>query len=153
MPAKYYKVRLSADERTQLQRLVSLGKAAAYKRTRAQILLKADQGIEQPGWTDDQISDAFSVGRATVERTRKAFVLEGLDAALNRKKQQRPSNLKFDGAKEAHLVALRCSAPPPGRARWTLKLLADRLIELEVFDSISAKCVGERLKKMNLSLG
>jgi hypothetical protein len=87
----------------------SMGKAAAYKRTRSQILLKADQGEDQPAWTDQQISEAFDVGRATVERTRKAFVLDGLESALSRKKQERPSHVKFDGQKEAHLVALRCS--------------------------------------------
>ena len=153
MPAKRYKVTMSDEERSSLQRLVSIGKAAAYKRTRAQILLKADQGEGQPTWTDHQISEAFDVGRVTVERTRKAFVLEGLASALSRKKQDRPSNLKFDGEKEAQLIALRCSSPPQGRERWTLKLLAEKLIELEVFERISPKSVGERLQKMNLNLG
>ena len=153
MPAKRYRVTLSGEERSGLHRLVSIGEAAAYKRRRAQILLKADQGVDQPTWTDQQISEAFDVGRVTVERTRKAFVLEGMESALNRKKQDRPSHLKFDGEKEAQLVALRCSSPPQGRERWTLKLLADKLIELEVFESISPKSVGERLKKMNLNRG
>ena len=147
MPAKVYKVTMSAEERSVLHRLVSTGKVAAYKRVRAQILLKADQSPGQPGWGDRPISEAFEVGRVTVERTRKTFVLEGLDAALSRKKQDRPSNLKFDGQKEAQLIALRCSAPPEGRERWTLQLLADQLVELEIFERISPETVRDRLKK------
>ncbi len=153
MPAKIYKVTMSVEERSFLQSLVSTGKAAAYKRLRAQILLKADQSLDQWGWGDQQISEAFDVSRATVERTRKAFVLEGLQAALSRKKRDHPGNLKFDGQKEAQLIALRCSAPPEGRERWTLELLADQLVELKVFESISSETVRERLKKTNLSLG
>lgn len=153
MPAKRYKVTLSAEERAYLRRLIATGKSAAYKRLRAEILLKADQTQGQPAWTDEQISDAIEVAPSTVERTRKACVLEGMEAALKRKKQSRPSHLKFDGQKEAQLIALRCAPPPQGQSRWTFKLLADQLVELEVFDSISPKCVGERLKKMNLSLG
>lgn len=146
MPSKRYKVTMSDEERSYLQSLVTTGKVAAYKRLRAQILLRADQSEGQPAWTDNQISDAFDVGRVTVERTRKAFVLEGMESALNRKKQDRPSNLKFDGEKEAKLIAVRCSSPTEGRERWTLKLLADQLIELEIFESISPQAVGERLK-------
>ena len=153
MPAKRYKVTMSDEERAYLQSLVSTGTAAAYKRTRAQILLKADQSEGQPAWGDQRIGEAFDVGRVTVERTRKAFVLEGMESALSRKKREHPGHLKFDGQKEAQLVALRCSSPPAGRERWTFKLLADKLIELEIFESISPKSVGERLKKMNLSLG
>lgn len=153
MPAKVYKVTMSAKERAYLQNLVSKGKVVAYKRQRAQILLKADQSPGQPAWTDEQIHQVFGVGRVTVERTRKAFVLEGLESALSRKKQANPSHLKFDGEKEAKLVALRCSAPPAGRERWTLQLLADKLVELEVFECISHEAVRQRLKKMHLSLG
>lgn len=153
MPAKSYKVTMNDEERSSLQKLVSTGKAAAYKRIRAQILLKADQSKGQPAWTDQQISEAFEVGRVTVERTRKAFVLGGLEVALSRKKRDRPGNLKFDGEKEAQLIALRCSSPPEGRERWTLQLLADKLIELNIFESISSETVRDRLKKMNLSLG
>lgn len=154
MPAKYYKVNLCPEERDELQRLVSTGKAAAYKRARAQILLKADQGPDGPAWTDEQISEAFDVGRVTVERTRKALVLEGLPAALQRKARERPPvPRKLDGSGEAHLIALACSAPPEGRSQWTLQLYADKLVELQVVESISRDTVRRTLKKMNSNPG
>jgi hypothetical protein len=111
---------LLPEERDELQRLVSTGKAAAYKRTRAQILLKADQGPDGPAWGDQQISEAFDVGRVTVERTRKALVLDGLPAALQRKKrEQPPTPRKLDGSGEAQFIALACSEPPEGHSQWT----------------------------------
>ncbi len=148
MPAKRYRVALEPEERTYLQQLVSTGKAAAYKRTRAQILLQADQGGSGPSWTDQQICEAFQVGRATVERTRYALVCEGLESALQRKPREHPPvPKKLDGAAEARLVALACSAPPSGRSRWTMQLLADQLVELQVVEAISEETVRRALKK------
>ena len=150
MPAKHYKVNLLPEERDELQRLVSTGKAAAYKRTRAQLLLKADQGPQGPAWTDQQICEALDVGRVTVERTRKALVLEGLPAALQRKAREHPPvPRKLDGSGEAQLVVLACSAPPEGHSQWTLQLYADKLVALQVIESISRDTVRRALKKMS----
>ena len=150
MPTKYYKVNLLLQERDELHRLVSTGKAAAYKRTRAQILLKADQGPDGPAWTAQQICDAFDVGRVTVERTRKTLVLEGLSAALQRKEREHPPvPRKLDGSGEAQLIALACSEPPQGHSQWTLQLYADELVALEVVDAISRETIRRTLKKMN----
>jgi Homeodomain-like domain len=150
MPAKRYKVPLLPEERDNLQRLVSTGKAAAYKRTRAQILLKADQSTQGPAWTDQQIGEAFDVGRLTVERTRKALVLDGLETALQRKQREHPPvPRKLDGDGEAQLIALACSAPPEGHAQWTMQLYADKLVELQVVDAISDETVRRTLKKMS----
>ena len=148
MPAKHYKVNLLPKERGELQSLVSTGKAAAYKRTRAQILLKADQGPEGPAWTDQQICAAFDVGRVTVERTRKALVLEGLPVALQRKAREHPPvPRKLDGSGEAQLIALACSEPPAGHSQWTLQLYADQLVQLQIVDTISRDTVRRTLKK------
>ena len=146
--AKKYVVALGPQERQALRRLVSVGKAAAYKRRHAEILLKADTGPGGPGWTDVQIAEAFEVSVRSIEYLRQRFVEEGLDAALARRKQCRPSVArKLDGQKEARLIALSCSPPPEGRQRWTLRLLADRLVALEVVDSISYEAVRQVLKK------
>jgi len=150
MPTKYYKVNLLPQERDELHRLVSTGKVAAYKRTRAQILLKADQGPDGPAWTDQQICDAFDVGRVTVERTRKALVLVGLPTALQRQEREHPPvPRKLDGSGEAQLMALACSEPPQGHSQWTLQLYADALVALEVVDAISRETIRRTLKKMN----
>src|SRR3989338_2914000 len=109
MPAKRYKVTLTPEEKSNLQGLVSKGKSAAHKLNRARILLKADEGEKSPAWTDAQIREALGVNHSTVERTRQAFVEEGLEAALHRKKQSHPGHQKFDGAKEDHLIELACS--------------------------------------------
>jgi hypothetical protein len=140
---KKYVVRLTSEERAALQRLVSVGKAAARKILHARILLQADQGAGGPGWTDEQIAS----GR-TIAGVRERLVEQGLEAALNRKKQERPSRLpKLDGKAEARLIALRCGEPPQGRLRWTLQLLADKLVELRVVDSLSYETVRRALKK------
>jgi hypothetical protein len=152
MPAKY-KVTLTADERQVLTALVSKGKAAARKLTHARILLQADAASDGPNWLDTQIEAALNVERTTVFRVREAFVEEGLEAALNRKRPTGRQYRKLDGAQEARLVALACSAPPEGRLRWTLQLLADKFVELEVVDAIGRECVRTTLKKTNLSLG
>jgi transposase len=149
---KKYKVTLTADERQSLHALVSAGKAAALKLTHARILLKADAAPGGPAWTDARIAEAIEVNRTTVEQVRQRFVEQGLEAALVRKKQARPSReRKLDGAGEARLIALACSEPPLGRAAWTLRLLADRLVELEVVDTISTETVRQALKKTNSS--
>jgi hypothetical protein len=152
MPAKY-KVTLTADELQVLTALVSKGKAAARKLTHARILLQADAASDGPNWLDTQIEAALNVERTTVFRVREAFVEEGLEAALNRKRPTGRQYRKLDGAQEARLVALACSAPPEGRLRWTLQLLADKFVELEVVDAIGRECVRTTLKKTNLSLG
>lgn len=145
---KKYIVRLSAEERTELEAMVKKGKAAAYKIKHANILLAAD--VKGPAWPDAQIAEAFSCHQRTVENVRRRLVEEGLEAALQRKKQAQPSHPpKLDGKGEARLIALACSCPPEGRDRWTLKLLAERLVQLEVVDSISDQTVRRTLKKTN----
>ena len=149
---KKYKVTLTTDERQSLHELISVGKAAALKLTHARILLKADAAPGGPAWTDARIAEAFEVHRTTVEQVRQRFVEQGFQAALVRKKQDRPSReRKLDGAGEARLIALACSEPPRGRAAWTLRLLADRLVELEIVDTISTETVRQVLKKTNSS--
>lgn len=145
---KKYVVRLTSEERATLQRLVSVGKAAARKILHARILLQCDQGPEGPAWTDEQIASGLTVHARTVAGVRERLVEQGLEAALNRKKQQRPSRMpKLDGKAEARLIALRCGEPPEGRTRWTLELLADKLVALKVVDSLSYETVRRVLKK------
>lgn len=153
MPKKHYVVTLTAAERSSLQALIAKGKVAARKRLHAQILLKADAGPEGDSWKDQQIAEAFDVGRCTVERLRQRFVEQGLEAALVRKPQQNRIPRKIDGAAEAHLIAAACGKPPAGRKGWTLKLLADRLVELELVESVSYETVRRTLKKTRSSRG
>jgi len=143
---KRYVVRLTDEERRELVQLVSRGKAAAQKIRHANILLKADADAE--AWTDEEIAGAFSVHSNTVRGIRQRFVEEGLESALNRKRRALPSRERIlDGEKEARLIALSCSAPPEGRARWTLRLLAQKMVELEIVDRISHETVRQGLKK------
>jgi hypothetical protein len=152
VPQKKYLVTLTSEERDHLTGLVSAGKRSALTITRARILLKADQADGGPAWEDARIAEALDCGPRTVERVRQRFVECGLERALGRKPQDRPSReRKFDGAAEARLIALACSAPPTGRARWTMKLLADKLVELEVFDAVSDETVRRVLKKTRSS--
>ena len=145
---KKYIVRLSEDERQVLIKLARSGKAAARKITRARVLLKADAGTGGPGWTDERIAEALEVGVRMIENVRRHCVEEGPEAAAcGRAWPDRPAQQKLDGAGEARLVALACSEPPAGRARWTLQLLADELVALEVSDSISDETVRRTLKK------
>ena len=145
---KRYKVTLNADERQHLLDLIAAGKAAARKLAHARILLKADAAEGGPSWPDRQIADALEVSTDTVERVRQRFVELGLDAALDRKQRERPPReIKLDGRAEARLIALACSTPPEGRAVWTMQLLADKLVELEVVGSISDETVRLALKK------
>lgn len=142
-----YVVRLTKEERAQLEALVRKGKVGATKRQRAQILLKADAGPTGSGGTDQQVAEALDVGTATVHRVRQAYVEKGLEAALGRKPASRHRPRKLDGVKEAHLVAMACGPAPQGRARWTVRLLADKAVELEIVDSISKDTVHRTLKK------
>jgi transposase len=146
-------VRLSSEEQSLLRGLISTGKRAASVLSRARILLKADVGAGGSGPSDEAIADAVESSVSTVHRTRQAFVQEGLDAALYRKKPTNRQYRKLDGAQEARLVALACSAPPSGRKGWTLQLLADQLVELKVIDTISHECVRQTLKKTTSSRG
>ena len=147
-----YRVTLTAQEREVLSGLISTGKGAARKLLHARILLKADESSGAPAWTDEQIAEALETGLSTLNRVRHAFVEKGMDAALNPKRPIRQFR-KLNGEQEAQLVALACSAPPEGRVQWTMKLLASRLVELRIIDSISGECVRTTLKKTNLSLG
>ena len=150
---KKYIVTLTEEERRMVQAMLSRGKAAARKLTHARILLKADATPGGPGWKDETIAEALEVGRATVERVRKAFVEEGLETALDRRKPRRQYRRKLDGDGEAHLIALACQKPPEGHSRWTLKLLADRMVQLEYIDQISYQTVRRTLKKTSSNLG
>lgn len=150
---KKYRVELAPQQRQQLETLIRSGNAPAQTQTHARILLKADCSEGGPAWTDDAIAAACDVSRPTIERVRRAFVTKGLDAALYRKKWTGPSRRKLDGAQEAQLVAVTCGDPPDGYERWTLVLLADKLIELKVVDSITPETVRRVLKKTNSSPG
>ena len=152
MPAKKYRVRLSAEEQEELKGLVSRGRAAAYKQTHARILLLVDEAQEGGAMKDEDIARALKVGSATVERVRRRGVEEGVEAALGRRQQVNRRPRKLDGEGEAHLMAMACSQPPEGRAGWTLQLLADRLVGCEIVDSISAETVRQTLKKRSQAL-
>jgi len=148
-----YVVRLTEEERDGLQGLVRRGKVAAAKRLRAQVLLKADAGLEGSGVTDEQVAHALEVSTRSVNRVRKAYVEEGLSAAIERQPRREQTPRKLDGAAEAQLIALACSPPPAGQARWTLRLLGGKLVELQVVESISRECVRQTLKKTRSSRG
>jgi len=151
---KKYIVRLTLEERVTLKKLLSSGRGSGRMFTRVRILLKADQGEAGPAWPDEKIRDAFDVTVQTIEKVRKQLVEEGFDAVLSRRQYcQKVSRKKIDGDVEAHLVALCCSDPPKGRMRWTLRLLADKVVELGYVDSISYEAVRQTLKKTNLNLG
>lgn len=149
MPGKRYIVRLTEDERSTLTKVIRAEKGVPpKKRMRAQILLKVDQGDQGPGWTDEQTARALDVHVNSVHAVRKRLVTEGFEQALNRKKQRRPSRLPiFDEAKERTLIAIAQGEPPRGRSRWTLHLLADRMVELEIFEKVSHEAVRKVLKK------
>lgn len=140
-----YVARLNDSERQSLQELLGGKRVAADKLLRARILLKAD--VDGPAWSDPEIADAFDVGASTIHRLRQRLVEEGLEAALARRPSSQQRVKKIDGAKEAHLIAIACSSAPAGRARWTLQLLADKMVELQLVDSISAETVRTTLKK------
>ncbi len=145
---KRYVVALSAEEREQLQGVLSRKRGSRFSRTRAWIYLKADEGPDGPGWTDARIAEAFDISPRNVSRAREQLVEEGLEASLKKKSKPRPERRRLDGAKEARLIALACGPSPEGYARWTLKLLADRMVELEVdLEELSYETVRRTLKK------
>jgi hypothetical protein len=154
MPQKKYLVTLTPDERGCLTRMTAAGKASALALTRARILLKADPAAGGPAWEDARIAAALDCGVRTAERARQRFVERGVDAAPERKPQDRPSReRKLDGAAEARLIAVACSAAPAGRTAWTLQLPADRLVELRVVETVSDETARRVLKKTNSSRG
>jgi transposase-like protein len=143
---KKYVLKLTEDERGELEGVVKRGKAAVWKVQRAQALLKCDQGSLGPGWTDEQVAEAFGCTTRSLESWRKQAVENGPLALLERKARTAGAR-KLDGEKEAQLVKLACSQPPTGQARWTLRLLADRLVALEIVEAISHETVRRAMKK------
>ena len=151
--AKSYRVVLTPEQRRQLEHQIHCGKGAARLLDHMRVLLKADEGPAGPAWTDEAICAAVEVSQSTVSRIRRAFQERGLEAALQRRVPSRTRSRRLDGTGEAHLVALACSAPPEGEARWTLRLLADRMVELEFAATLSHETVRQVLKKTNSSRG
>jgi transposase len=151
-PASKIEVRLSSAQRAALEQLVHTGTHSAHARRRAAILLKADAAGPDP-WSDERIAEALDLNRMTVARVRAQFAAEGLDPTLHKKKAKNRQYRKLDGAQEARLIALSCSPPPEGQARWTMQLLADQLVELEVVESIDPATVWRTLKKTTSSRG
>ena len=148
MSYKKYVVELDCSERKQLKDFISKGKASAKAILKARILLKTDCGRGRAGWTDAQICDALDTNISMVTKVRTKLVNKGLDAVLVRKKRERPPiDPIFDGARQAQLIALACSEPPPGFARWTIRLLADKVVELKIVDHAHFNTVGRALKK------
>ena len=148
-----YVVSLTEEERAALHTLIGRGTAPARTLTHARILLKANRGEAGPAWTDAAIATALEVGLATVARVRQAYVTAGLTVALERKAPNRRYPRKLDGEQEAHLIALACSSPPEGRQRWTLRLLAEHLVRLEVVEAISYETVRQTFKQTSSSRG
>jgi transposase len=149
---KEYPVILTTPERDQLKRMLAAGTESARKLTHARILLKADQGPDGPGWVDHAIAEAVEVSQPTIARVRKQYVEQGLEAALNRRPPSREYVRKLDGVQEAKLLAVACGKPPTGQARWSLRLLADKLVELEIVeDGVSYQTVRRILKKTRSS--
>ncbi len=148
-----YRVVLTAEQRAELRGVVGAGVAPARRLTRARILLKADHGEGGPGWSDAAVAGALDVNPSTVLRVRRQFVAEGLAATLARKRPDRRYERALDGRQEAHLVALACAEAPDGHARWSLRLLADELVRLEVVEAISHETVRQTLKKTTSSRG
>jgi transposase len=152
VPGKKYIVSLSAEEREQLNAMIRKGKSSAQRLMKARILLKADVSEDGEGWSDSQIVEALETSATTVYRTRMQLVEEGLEAVLSRKRPSRTSVLPiFDGEKEAKLIALACSEPPKGRARWTLRMLENKVVELDIVERASDSTIGRVLKKLNSS--
>lgn len=152
MSAKKFIVELVADERARLDAVISKGKAPAKVILKARILLKADQAEGSPGWLDAQIVEALDTNLTMVSRVRETLVTKGLDAVLTRKKRETPPvPAIFDGEAQAKLTALACSEPPPGFARWTIRLLAEHVVERKIVEAAHFNTVGRALKKTNSS--
>ena len=152
MPKKYI-VDLSEGERQSLEKLATTGKHAAYKINHARILLKADINQSDGGWSDEARASALDISTSTIERVRQRFVEEGIDASLNHRQGRGRKQRRLDGEKEAYLLAIACSEPPQGQARWTLRLLADKMVELNHVESLCHETVRQTLKKTSFSLG
>lgn len=151
---KKYHVKLNQEQRQHLDQQVKTGKGPARQLMHARILLKADEGVHGPGWSDEQIREALEVSVPTIERVRRRFDEHGLADALTRRPQpERPQKRKIDGEQEAHLIALCCSEVPTGHEHWTMRLLADKMVVLGYVEQVSHKTVWETLKKMNSSRG
>ncbi len=153
MPAKRYRINLTKEEREVLLKLIKKGKGAARELSHARIVLQADESEEGAGQRDEVISERLHVSVSTIERVREQFVEEGLERALVHKRPHRTRTRKLDGEAEAQLIAVACAEPPTGRERWTMQMLADKLVELEVVEAISDETVRLALKKTNSNLG
>ncbi len=153
MPAKRYRIVLTEKERKELLGLIKKGKERARKLSHARILLEADESNQGSGLKDAEISSRVHVSVATIERVRKQCVEEGIERALNHKLPHKTRAKKLDGKAQAKLTQLACSQAPEGRSRWTVSLLANELVKLEVVESIADETVRLALKKMNLNLG
>jgi hypothetical protein len=148
-----YEVELSEEQRFVLQQLITKGNAPVRQQAHARILLKIDRNVPGPRWTDEQVAEAFEMSRYTVIRIRERFVNHGLDDALTHRIHTQTRARALDGEQEAHLIALSCSPCPAGQARWTLRLLAGRLVELGYVEQVSHETVRQVLKKTNSSRG
>ena len=145
-----YRVTLTGEERSNLQKLIQKGKTAGYRIRHAQIVLALDEIPANAHWSDAGIGEAYGASERTIGHMRKRFVEEGFEAALERKKRETPpSIIKIDGEAEARIIALTCSEPPEGRCRWTLRLLAGKMVELGILESISDHGIGDLLKKQH----
>lgn len=151
MPCKLHLVRLTTAERRDLERAIRAGAGPAWVLTRARILLKADHGEGGPGWSDAAVAGALDVNPSTVLRVRRQFATDGLAATLERKRPDRVYERALDGAQEAKLIAIACAEAPDGHARWSLRLLADELVRLEVVETVSHETVRQTLKKTSSS--
>jgi hypothetical protein len=149
MPTKQYRVELTPEERDHLLERIGRGERPAREQTRARVLLKADEGPEGPAWTDARIAEAFELSEGGVADIRRRFCDRGLKGTVERKSPNREYDQKLGGEQEAELIRLACSEAPEGRSEWSLRLLADRLVELGVVDSISHEAVRQTLKKTN----
>lgn len=149
---KKYHVCLTSEERAHLLELIGRGTCPARKQTRARLLLKLDEGEEGPAWSDPRAAEAMEVCEATAARLRRKFEKEGLEKTVKRKKPEREYERKMDGEREAHLLRLACSEAPDGRSRWTLRLLADQMVELGYVETLSRETVRQTLKKTSSSL-
>ena len=148
-----YRVTLTAEERNQLMRIISKGKTEGYRIRHAHILLAADEIEENKEWTDKSIAKAYHTTEKSIGNLRRRFVEKGLEAALGREKREVAPRIKIDGEIEARIVALTCSKAPDGYSQWTLRLLADKVVELGIMESVSHTAIGDCLKKTKLSHG
>lgn len=147
--AKRYRVTLTPDERAELEKLISTGKAAAKRLAHARALLKVDEADGGPAWTDEQAAEALDLCTRTIERLRQRFVEQGLEAALVPPRSKGIYQRKFDGVQEAKVIAIACSKPPAGKKKWSLRLLAERVVELQIADHVAHETVRRVLKKTN----